>query len=836
MTVSLPIEEIIPALKSTLSNHDNVVLQAPPGAGKTTAVPLALLDEPWLGGKKIIMLEPRRLAALAAARRMADMLGETVGETVGYRVRMQSEVGPQTRIEIVTEGVLIRKLQRDAELTGVGLVIFDEFHERSIQADLGLALSLDIQSGLRGDLKIMVMSATLDGERISALMDNAPIISSAGRSYNVEKIYLEKTSAQRIEDQVVQVILTALEQEQGSILVFLPGAREIERTRKILQEKQLAPNVMICPLYGMMDFKDQSLAISAPARGQRKIVLSTAIAETSLTIEGIRIVIDSGLQRISEYDAKSGMARLVSYKLSKASADQRAGRAGRLEQGICHRLWTAAAHNGLKPHTDPEITRGDLMPLVLSLADWGVANPQDLRWLDVPDKAAFNQGQELLFSLGALDHHHLITGHGKKMAEFAMHPRLAHMVLKADQLGHGALALIIAALIVERDLLKLSSEQRSADLRLRIEALIHVKNGQNKQARQMGCDLGVAKTILKQTKQWQRLFKISDKPIEIDKAGLCLSFAFPDRIGVARDKAGGIYLLSGGRGARLMDDDPLMRHKYLSVGHLDKGQRDARVFLAAPITRDEVTENFAHLIHKSQTIGWDDRSQSVKALDKLLLGATSLSVAKLDNPDPDQVGAMMVVGIRKMGLQALPWDKESIIFKKRVLLLNEHRPQSTIDFSDTALLATLESWLLPYLGKISSRSALVKLDLPALLKNILSWQQRNLLDQLVPTHFKVPSGSNILINYEGDSPVLSVKLQEMFGAVVSPKILEGSLNLTIELLSPARRPLQITSDLGGFWHNSYPEIKKEMKGRYPKHPWPDDPLSSAPTKKLKAKK
>lgn len=830
-----PIYKIIPELKKSLSCYNNLVLQAPPGAGKTTVVPLELLGEEWLEGKKIIMLEPRRLAARAAAKYMSKMLGEQVGETVGYRVRMDSKVGPKTRIEIVTEGIFNRILQNNPELENIAIVIFDEFHERSIAADLGLALSLDVQEGLREDLKILVMSATLDGDRVSALMNNAPIITSVGKSFDVERHYIDKAIMSGIEKEVCRCILKALDEQSGSMLVFLPGAGEIERTRKILEDLALAPNVIICPLYGMMQFKDQDIAISPAAAGTRKIVLSTAIAETSLTIEGIKIVIDSGLQRISAYDVGSGMSRLITVPLSKASADQRAGRAGRLEPGICYRLWTAASHSGLKSHTDPEITRADLMALTLDLADWGIAEPEDLKWLDLPDKSSFNKSRDILHSLGALDHNHRITDHGREMAEFAMHPRLAHMVLRADKLGHGLLALSIAALLDGRDILRLKPELRTADLRLRLSALSHVKAGEIKQARQLGCDIHGAKNILKQIKLWQLKFRMSSQAFDVEKAGLCLGFAFPDRIAVARETGGNIYLLSGGRGARLINDDPLGKEKYMTIGHLDKGGRDARIFLAAPVSRAELEDNFSSLIHKTEKIIWDDRSRSVKSLSKVMLDKTVLSSVKLENPDPDAVALAMINGIRKMGLECLPWDNKSILFKRRVLLLSGNGWQEFPDFSDKALLQTLEGWLLPYLGKMINQTALAKLDLYEILKNILSWQQSELLGKMVPTHFKVPSGSNILIDYEGEFPILSVKLQEMFGAVDTPKILMGKLPLTIHLLSPARRPLQITSDLSGFWQNSYPQIKKEMKGRYPKHPWPDNPLKAEATKKLKKK-
>lgn len=836
MTIKLPIYEIIPKLKAALRDNDKLVLQAPPGAGKTTVVPLELLSEPWLGDKKIIMLEPRRLAARAAAKRMAETLGEEVGESVGYRVRMDSKVGPKTRIEVVTEGVLIRKLQSDPELSGVGLVIFDEFHERSIEADLGLALSLDVQEGLRDDLKLMVMSATLDGEKVAALMQGAPIISSEGRSFEVTHIYLNKKVTGRIENEVASVILRALDEQTGSILVFLPGAGEIERTKNILEEKKLVSEISIAPLYGMMSFKDQDLAILPAPQGIRKIVLATAIAETSLTIEGIRVVIDSGLQRSSAYDVRSGMSGLQTSAVSKASAEQRAGRAGRTENGSCYRLWTEAAGRALIAFNEPEIKRVDLVPLALDLALWGISEPSLLKWLDLPDAASFGRACSLLMSLGALDENGAITEHGKIMARFSMHPRFAHMILKADTLGHGLLALNIAALLQEKDLLHLKPEMRTADLRLRLEALEHVSNGEAGNAKRLGCNIGLAKNILRQTKIWQKNYRISKKDTDLEKAGLCLSYAFPDRIGALREGGSGTYLLSGGRGAKLGQDDPLGSEKFLAVGHLDLGQRDAKIYLAAPVFKTDLEDNFEDLIYKDQAIKWDDRREVVVTQNKLMLDQMPLGDLKIKNTGGDEIKQAMIAGIRKIGMDAFSWDKKTAMLRARIALINEFMPDTVPDLSDQNLLDTLEDWLGPYLINISSRAALSKLELYSILKNKLNWEMQQKLEQLTPTHFKVPSGSNVAIDYGVCPPSLPVKLQEMFGATENPNIMDGKINLKVHLLSPARRPLQITTDLGGFWQNSYPEIKKEMKGRYPKHPWPDDPLQSVPTKRLKGKK
>lgn len=833
MTLTLPIYKIIPDVKKQISSHNSLVLQAPPGAGKTTVVPLELMNEPFLKKRKIIILEPRRLAARAAAHRMASIIGEKVGETIGYRVRMDSKVGPNTIIEVVTEGILIRQLQSDPELRNVGMVIFDEFHERSIEADLGLALCLDIQEGLREDLKLIVMSATLDGERVSELMGGAPILTSKGQAYPVEKRFLPRKSSDRIEQSMASAIIKALEEESGSILAFLPGAGEIERTKQILVEKNLSKNISINPLYGLMNFADQDMAISPALKGERKVVLSTSIAETSLTIEGIRIVIDSGLSRDAFYDTKSGMPGLETKMVSKASADQRAGRAGRLEAGVCYRLWSQSSDRALVPFTTPEIKRVDLTSLLLSLHQWGIRNYNDLRWLDKPEKASIDRAADLLKSLDAISENG-ITELGKKMAAFPMHPRLSHMVSKAAQLNLGSLALFIAALLEERDILALKQDHKTADMRLRVEALMHIKNNESAQARKLGCKIGVAKRVLKQIKQWHRNFRIEETLIEVEKTGLCLSFAFPDRIGALRAGSEGSYLLSGGRGAKLLLDDPLMIEEFLAIGHLDIGAKEARVFLAAPINRDDIEDYFKDQIETRVNISWDDRHKTVRAEEKRLLGKMPLRISKIKNPNKDQQSEALLYGIRKMGLSVLPWDKKSTSLRRRIELLKINNEISE-DFSDQWLLDQLEDWLLPYLSDISNVANLSKLNMTEILKNILDWQDQKKLNDLTPTHIKVPSGSNVAIDYDVNPPVLAVKLQEMFGSNESPKIINGKVNLTVHLLSPARRPLQITTDLIGFWNSSYKEVQKEMKGRYPKHPWPDDPYVAAPTKKVKSK-
>ncbi len=832
MTETLPIDEIILCLKEALACRSNVVLQAPPGAGKTTVVPLELYEEEFLEGKKILMLEPRRLAARASATRMASTLEEKAGETVGYRVKMESKVGPKTKIEVVTERILIRRIQSDPELSDIGLIIFDEFHERSLDTDLGLALALDIQSGLRDDLKILVMSATLDGEAVAALMDDAPIITSEGRSFPVEHHYVTPATQLRKEDEVTSTILRAIKEEKGSLLVFLPGAGEIERVKSKLVESALDPDILVCPLYGMMPFEAQDQAISPAPSGKRKIVLATAIAETSLTIEGIRIVIDGGLQRQSAFDPGSGMESLETVTVSKASADQRAGRAGRLEEGVCYRLWSEAKHRALKPFGEPEIKRVDLVPLALDLAAWGIKDPAELRWLDAPDKASIASARDLLYSLGALDKEGRITGHGEAMSRFPMHPRLAHMVLASQENDYGWTALLIAALLEERDVLRLPPDQFTADLHLRLEALENVDAGEMSQAKKLGTHISAAKKIIRQAKIWAKQFDIDPQAGSAGQEGCCLAIAFPDRIGMRRDGQLQSYLLSGGRGGRLRDDDPLCAEKYIAAAHLDKGNRDARIFLAATISKEDIENIYKDQISEQTVVEFDERQSKVVTETRRLFYDLPLGTKKLKNPDPDLIKSAMLDAIGQRGLGVLPWSKKSLTLRKRISLAGDDMP----DMSDESLLENLPDWLGPYLDGVQSFAALNKLDLEVILNSMLSYDQIQKMNRLVPTHYQVPSGSKIRIDYESDSPVLAVKLQEMFGATETPSILGGKLPLTVHLLSPAQRPLQITKDLVGFWKNSYPEVKKEMKGRYPKHPWPENPYIATPTRKLKPRK
>ncbi len=852
----LPIFHAVPEILQRLRDHNNLVLQAPPGAGKTTIVPLCLMDQSWFkGGSRIIMLAPRRLAARTAARRMADLLGEKVGQTVGYRVRLDHKVSAQTRLEVVTEGVLIRKLQQDPELEGISAVIFDEFHERSQEADLGLALCLDIQQGLREDLKLIVMSATLDGENVARLMGGAPIVTSQGRTYPVDLRYLNRPppATAPIERTVADAILQAVQQESGSILAFLPGAGEIERCAAIVRGLGLGQNVIIAPLYGMMRSADQDQAILSAPAGKRKIVLATAIAETSLTIDGICIVIDGGLDRSPRYDARTGMARLETRNLSRASAEQRAGRAGRTAPGICFRLWTAAAQRGLMPFSVPEITKADLVPLALELANWGIKDPEELRWLDVPDSGSMAAARAMLMSLGALDGAGRILAHGKKMVSLAMHPRLAHMVLKAKEMGLGRLAVEIAALLAERDILR----HRSTDLRHRLEALRYFCAGDRPSAQRMGGDLATLQQVKRQMEGWCKSLKISlktsakiskkeDSPLS--KTGLCLALAYPDRIGMRRRGAEPRYLLSGGSGAALDAADSLGGEKYLAICHLApnnykglkfKNVQESRIYLTAPLDETDIWDVFSDQIMTVEQIEWDERRQLVQARKRQMLGQLVIHEEKLKNPasgpesgpESGQVMSALCHGIRKMGLASLPWDKQSIALRARILFCARYDPAGKWpDLSDEALLAGLEDWLGPYLEGIMSREQLTsKLALAEILKNFLTWPQQGALDRLAPSHYPVPSGSKITLDYRDAPPVLAVRLQEMFGLDKTPAIMAGKVTLLVHLLSPAGRPIQVTQDLENFWGSSYEAVKKDMKGRYPKHHWPDDPLAAKPT-------
>ena len=828
----LPVAEALPELIAALSTRGVAVLEAPPGAGKTTLVPLALLDAAWLKEKKLLMLEPRRLATRAAARRMASLLGESAGDTVGFRTRLETRVGPKTRIEVLTEGILPRMIEDDPALDGVGGLIFDEFHERSLEADLGLALALETRRHLRPDLRLLVMSATLDGGTVASLLGDAPVIKSEGKMFPVEVRNLDRPTPERFEAAAAAAVRRALADDSGSVLVFLPGGAEIRRVARLLEDGELPGGVTIAPLYGDLPPAAQDEAIKPAPAGRRKVVLATSIAETSLTIEGIRVVIDGGLMRAPRFDPASGMTRLVTLRVSQASAKQRSGRAGRLEPGVAYRLWPTREDMQLAPFNAPEMLQADLAPLALALAQWGAADPRDLAFLDPPPEAAYAEAQNLLRELGALDATGKITAHGKAMAALGLHPRLAHMVLRGKERGDGALACAIAALLMERDVLRASPAARDADFRLRVELM-----GERGAAKHLPPGMALDRSGLERARdaarQLRQRLRIGNDKFDAGETGRLLALAYPDRVAQKRPGTAGQFLLANGKGAELPAGDPLASAEFLAVADLDGAQRNARIFLAAKLTRDEIEDDFVDLIAARDAIVWDARAEAVLARRRATLGALVLEDKPLAKADPAQVAAAMAEGIRALGIGALQWNKEAENLRARVAFLRRLDGEAWPDWSDGALLASLDDWLAPYLSGVTRRAQLAGLDLAEILATRLPYEQRRALDRLAPTHVTAPSGSRIAVDYTGATPVLAVKLQEMFGARQSPAVADGRVKLLIHLLSPAGRPLAVTQDLAGFWRNAYPQVRGEMRGRYPRHPWPDDPLAAAPTKRTK---
>ena len=837
---ALAIDAALPALRAAVVAHANVVLQAPPGAGKSTGVPLALLTEQSLRPGKIVMLEPRRLAARAVATRMSQMLGEAVGQTVGFRTRLESRTSKNTRIEVVTEGILTRWLQRDATLEGVAMVIFDEFHERSLNADVGLALCLEAQAEVRDDLRILVMSATLDTSAVAQLLGGAPIVSTEGKAFEVETRWAATGAANRgqreidIATRTARTILQALEQEPGDILAFLPGQGEIRRAQQQLEEGGLARGVSVLPLFGDLSAAEQDAALRPGDAQHRKVVLATNIAETSLTIEGVRVVVDSGLARRARFDPSTGMSGLETVRISRASADQRRGRAGRLGPGVCYRLWSETEHASLAAQTAPEILEADLAPVALDLAEWGVSDPRSLRWLDPPPAATFAQARDLLRSLDAIDAEGRITPHGRALARLGTHPRLAHMIVRGAELGLRRLALEIAAVLGERDLLRWNAGRRDADLRLRIEALRRGRVDDSHVAADVRVDGGARQRAVRSVEVLERQLDTgtATSPATESDAdiGRLLAFAYPDRIAQSRG-AGGRYLLSGGRGARLADAQSIAQAEFLVVADLDAGDREALIRLASPLPRAALEADFAALIEHRQRFEWDAREQAVVAQDERWLGAIRLGERRLENPDSERVMSALLAGIRELGLDVLPWTKEARALRQRLAFARDvdtHAPRPWPDVSDDALLATLEDWLAPWLTNMSRRDHLARLDTTAIIAALLDWNQRQRLDELAPTHLQVPSGSRIPIDYSA-APTVAVRLQEVFGLSTTPAVGGGRVPLTLQLLSPAHRPVQVTKDLASFWARGYMEVKKELKGRYPKHYWPDDPTTAVAT-------
>jgi ATP-dependent helicase HrpB len=847
-----PILDALPALRAALSTRCNVVLEAPPGAGKSTVVPLALLEEPWLGGRTLLILQPRRIAARAVARRMAELAGDEPGQLVGLRTRLETRVSAATRIEVVTEGILTRLLQDDPALERVGGVLFDEFHERNLQSDLGLALALDAQRHLRPDLRLLVMSATLGGLPVATLLGDASTVRAEGRAFEVATWYVPAPTpsntqrwAASIEQRTTGIVLRALASDPGDVLVFLPGVAQIRRVCDAVVAGAADPRLLVLPLYGDLDATAQDAALRPAPAGRRKVVVATNLAETSLTIEGVRIVVDAGLERRQRFDPNSGMSRLETVAISRASAEQRRGRAGRTAPGVCYRLWSESAHAALAAQATPEILETDLAPLALELACWGIADPARLAWLDPPPAAAFAQARELLQRLEALDTTGTVTPAGRRMARLGTHPRLGHMIERGAVLGLGGLACEIAALLGERDPLRaVDAAARDLDLRHRIDVLhgAPAPPGASIDARalqQLRRTAELLRHRLSRTVPGRAGAAAAVDTIARDAAvGLLLAFAYPDRIGAARGHESGRYLLSQGRGAALPAASALARSEFIVAADLDAGEREARIHLAAPLDRELLERHFATSICTDEQVAWDDRAEAVVArrvrrLDALVLGEQSLS-----RGFEARARGAMIDGIRALGLRSLPWTRDLEQWRARVELLRScattpAEREDWPDVSDAALLATLEDWLGPWLDGVTRRDHLARVDLRAALHGLLDWNRLRRLDDLAPTHVVVPSGSRIAIDYAGASPTLAVKLQEVFGWNDTPRVAGGRVPLTLQLLSPARRPVQVTRDLASFWARGYGEVRKELKGRYPKHYWPDDPRAATATRKVR---
>lgn len=843
---ALPVDQILDELLVALTNHDDVILEAPPGAGKTTKVPLAVLSVGWLEQKKILLLEPRRIAARSAAERLANQLGEKVGQTVGYRVRLDSKISSTTRLEVITEGVFIRMLQEDPSLENVGLVIFDEFHERNLDADLGLALLLQGRELFRdpNSLKVLVMSATLDSIALNELLPKAPTVKSLGRSYDVAIHYEGSTSsnhpsqiAQRIHETILKVLSKTTPQDH--FLVFLPGMNEIRKTQQLLEESDVndRSNLLITPLYGQLSLDQQRKAIAPPPEGIQKIVLATAIAESSLTIEGVTVVIDSGLSRYGVFDLKTGMTKLHTKTLSQASAIQRAGRAGRTQPGSCYRLWTETQQQQLRPHTPAEIEQADLAPMALQLIQWVINKPnEELNWLTPIPESNYQQACELLQQLGATEQPKstckapTLTAHGQAMQDFPAHPRMAHLLIHATQGQQIKLGADIAALMMEKDP---ESDCYSADINIRLNRInTGSKSALVKRIRQQ------SESFQHQCKQIKNLDSYNTTHDEDYWLGGLLALAYPERIAKQLSPGGQDYKLANGRIAQLKAEDPLSRHTYLAIAHLGgkAGQSKDNIYLAAPLDPECFSELLLDLVEEQNEVSWNYQTNKLTAerqerIQQLAIKTERLTVI----PEEAQQQAILSM-IRKQGLEVLPWTPKIQQWLARVSLIRSHSKTDTDtnswpDLSKPTLLNQMEEWLAPHLIDIKSLKDLKELDLKNALQALLPWPLPQQLDELAPAKITAPSGSSITIDYLQTPPSISVKLQEMFGATETPTIINGAVALSIELLSPAQRPIQRTQDLAGFWQSSYLEVKKEMKGRYPKHQWPDDPLSATPSKR-----
>ena len=825
MLTVLPIIEIIPDLKKGLAEHNTLILQAAPGAGKSTYLPLQLLNEPWLAGKKIILLEPRRLAAKTVASRLAFQLNEEVGETVGYKIRFENKISKSTRLEILTEGILTRMLQEDGALENIGLVIFDEFHERSLHADLALALTREIQTILRPDLRILIMSATIDGEKLSSVLNNAPIITSKGRQHPIKFNYEGADEKIPLHLQMARVIKKAMNENSGDILAFFPGAGEIARTAEILEREKI--NAKIFPLFGDMPIHLQQEAILPAKNGERKIVLATSLAETSLTIEGVNIVVDCGFSRVPKFDTRSGLTRLETIRVTKDSADQRAGRAGRLGPGICYRLWTEGFNHHLVPHRSAEILDADLASLVLELSNWGTEKINSLTWLSNPPAGTVMQAKELLEQLGALEKNK-ISIRGKEMLRLPTHPRIAHLLIEGRKSKQRSLACDIAALLEERDPLP---KEAGADLVLRIEVLRKFRRKEF-----VNADKKRLERIERIAQQWRKLIgtEVENSNPNHEEVGKLIAAAYPERIGKMETQ--GRFRLANGRMAKLEDGDSLINEKWLAISNLDGGtSKDGKIYIAAPLNPKDIS----YLASEKKTIEWDDKKGELIAKIEKRVGEIILESKAIKNISDEEKIEILIDAVRKNGMELLDWKEEVTDWLARIECAkkwNESGNWPTVNRE--YLLSNAMEWLAPYLSQVKRKEDFKKLDLLTILSSTLSYEQQHRLEKLVPEKIIVPSGSFIRIQYnaDGNFPVLAVRLQELFGMLETPTVCDGKIKLMMHLLSPAYRPVQVTQDLMSFWQNTYPEVRKELRMRYPRHSWPEDPFTAIAIRGAKKRK
>jgi ATP-dependent helicase HrpB len=811
-----PVDEALPALKDALRARNAAVLVAQPGAGKTTRVPLALLNEPWVKTGKILVLEPRRIAARAAAQFMASSIGEKLGETVGLRVRFGSKVSAKTKVEMITEGVFTRLILDDPELKGVAAVVFDEFHERSLDADLGLALALDAQRGLREDLRILVMSATLDGARVAKLLGDAPVIESEGRAFPVETKYLGRDARIPIHQEMANALARVAGNESGSILAFLPGVGEIRRTADFLAERIRDDKIDIVPLYGALDSDVQDKAIEPSLPGRRKIVLATSIAETSITIKGVRVVVDCGFARVPRFEPDLGLTRLETVRVSRASADQRRGRAGRTEPGVCYRLWDEEQTRSLLPFATPEILAADLTGLVLDLAQWGVHDPMKLTWLDPPPAAAVTEAKALLVSLGAIDEAGAITARGKKLAMLPLHPRLAAMIVTASEENKALLASEIAAVVSERGL-----GGNDPDLSHRISEFRRDRSRRGEEARHLA-------------RRWAESAAGRIRETPPLHAGSLLALAYPDRIAKARPERGGAFLLANGRGAKLDQTSALAREDYLAVAEISGAAQEGRILLAARISETDILARFADKIEQTEEAVFDPKARALRARAARRYHSLVLSERPLKVEANDETARALAAGIASLGMDRLPFSATAERWLERVRFLRAAEGEEWPDVSPQALEERIEDWLAPFLVGKTSVSEISAGDVSSALQALLPRELARRLDREAPDRFTAPTGSELAIDYAAEAgPTISVKVQELFGLSKHPAVAAGKIPLVLSLLSPAGRPIQVTRDLPAFWRGSWSDVKKEMRGRYPKHVWPDDPASASPTRRAK---